>query len=50
MAKKSQIVIDVELDENSVPDKMAWKSTENDESGDWTQPFYRFGIANKKIR
>ncbi len=33
MAKKSQIVIDVELDENNVPDKMAWKSTENNESG-----------------
>ena len=31
--KKSQIVFDVELDENNVPEKMDWKSTDNNEGG-----------------
>lgn len=31
--KKSQIIFDIELDENNVPEKMDWKSTDNNEGG-----------------
>ncbi|MBD79271.1 MAG: gliding motility protein GldC [Crocinitomicaceae bacterium] len=32
--KKSQIVFDIELDENNVPEGMKWNSTDNDEGGE----------------
>lgn len=32
--KTSQIIFDVELDENHVPEKLEWKSTDNNEGGE----------------
>ncbi len=46
--KKSQIIFDVELDENNVPEKMEWNSTENQEGGECNAAFMSIWDTEQK--